>query len=476
MWIVRVWVSLTWVVLCVWAVLAVPFFVGQPEPEVDYLAQLNAEVTATPEDERAWPVYREALLELRAMPDAERFGHLVGRAWPGDAEWPEMVALLEQRQEALATVRSAAGREHLGRLLAFELGPEELALYPQLAEDQLPGDALIYDIWLPHLRDLRYMGRAVTSDLHAAAEAGDVERLLANSEALSGLAAHGADDQQVIGDLVGMSIDALHRRAVGELLVSGGLDLLNDDQLERLQARLEDDADVSRLDYEGQRLILRDLLQKAYATRPEGRATWSGTQRMHVWLGILDPEMPNPSNWQIALFGPVVAAFAVPREDLEQATEAIFEQWQIERRVPAWEQWETAATQLDDTWWGIRHFPVHLSVVGLDAARLTEQRNRDMLRGVAVALSLERYRRDHGRYPPERSLEALVPGYLRRVPVCSASGWSMRWVLREGRPVVYGFGGDGDDDGGRVPEGGRREAFRPPGEAGDGDWVVYPAG
>ena len=41
------------------------FYASSPTPDVDYSIQMNQKVAAIPEDERAWPVYREAWTKFK---------------------------------------------------------------------------------------------------------------------------------------------------------------------------------------------------------------------------------------------------------------------------------------------------------------------------------------------------------------------------------------------------------------------------
>ncbi len=67
---------------------------------------------------------------------------------------------------------------------------------------------------------------------------------------------------------------------------------------------------------------------------------------------------------------------------------------------------------------------------------------------LTAALALRAYRVEHGAYPP--TLNALVPGYLSRVPddPFAASG-PLRYKVSGAKYVLYSIGPDGRDDGGR---------------------------
>jgi hypothetical protein len=70
------------------------------------------------------------------------------------------------------------------------------------------------------------------------------------------------------------------------------------------------------------------------------------------------------------------------------------------------------------------------------------------LRCALVAVALERYRRDHGRWPD--TLDALVPQYVAAVPADPQDGKPLRFKRRPDGVVVYWIGHDGADDGGKL--------------------------
>ena len=72
------------------------------------------------------------------------------------------------------------------------------------------------------------------------------------------------------------------------------------------------------------------------------------------------------------------------------------------------------------------------------------QTQREML---GAAIALKRYELRHGELPP--SLEALVPGFLPRLPRDYMNGKPLRYRLNpDGTFVLYSVGDDGVDDGG----------------------------
>ncbi len=74
-----------------------------------------------------------------------------------------------------------------------------------------------------------------------------------------------------------------------------------------------------------------------------------------------------------------------------------------------------------------------------------------LLRVMEVRLAVRAFTLEHG--APPRSIQALVPGYLPRIPRDPFAPRSITYRLKQGRPLVYSVGPDGVDDGGRSIKG-----------------------
>jgi hypothetical protein len=73
--------------------------------------------------------------------------------------------------------------------------------------------------------------------------------------------------------------------------------------------------------------------------------------------------------------------------------------------------------------------------------------NEQGLRNLRVALALAAYERDHGTYP--KSLDALAPKYLAKVPDDLFAGKPLAYQPAENGYLLYSVGPNGKDDGGR---------------------------
>jgi hypothetical protein len=110
---------------------------------------------------------------------------------------------------------------------------------------------------------------------------------------------------------------------------------------------------------------------------------------------------------------------------------------------------------------------------------------------LVTAIALRLHHRRAGSWPG--SLTELTPHLLPEVPRDPFTGDGMKYLVREGRPVLYSVGTDRDDDGGVLPAARprktltdvlrrvsewhppqRRAEWREAGRLPDGDWVLWP--
>jgi hypothetical protein len=125
----------------------------------------------------------------------------------------------------------------------------------------------------------------------------------------------------------------------------------------------------------------------------------------------------------------------------------------IARREP--EEWALPLTELADRLdqkardrTATGNALIGLVISSYDRLAAAFRRDRAILRNMIVALALERYRRDNGRWPQE--LKALVPAYLPTVPRDAFDGKDVRYRTLPDGVLVYSVGPDGEDNGGAL--------------------------
>ena len=222
------------------------FYSGRPSPAVDRLAELNARVAQVPEDQRAWPLYRDAIIAAGLQPSAgaARADGAMLTARPGDARWDQMAGWLGRNSAGLEPARRAHEKPVLGLPVARQGQDTDPALRPPWPQS-VRADRRAVDPSEAHVVALWRLADALAADAHAAADRGDVDLALRDVIAILGIARHMRDGSQAVGwhnDNV-----ALGRRdtalEVAEYLFTRAMDRMTPADLRRLaHALAEPDA------------------------------------------------------------------------------------------------------------------------------------------------------------------------------------------------------------------------------------------
>lgn len=496
------WHVFAWARLCVlvffgvYTLTALFLLTGSPSVTTDYLAILNQKAAAVPEDEAAWPIYREALVEMGYSQHKDRHGFTIKEsAQPGEEGWPEKLAFIKEHAEQLAKVRQAANMPSLGYHVGFVTTPEDEAIFE-------PSDLSTYTFKGPHpplfgvllqnLAPLRALSRLLAADTTRAIEAGEGGTAFDNIVAILGVARHADDHPLLINGLVRLSIENLAYRSIQETL-STRPDLWSDEQLRNLAHRIAA-IEYSQEDwYNGERLWFYDYLQRAYTDdgRGGGRLTSDGIDAATMYNG--GPLSIPPSTARsvtVAAGLPVLAAFTAPRDEMREMYDELMDQTIIESRNPLWfdtakRSVEEKIVDLDSEFRTQIRYNLILSLLpSALAVNRTIQTQEGYRDGVLVGIALMLYQRVHGEYP--ETLDALVPTYLPALPVDRLTGEPVKYLVDEDGPVVYSVGVDGDDDGCRPPVDKNNETTNDMAspkqftgeilthEEYDGDWVLWP--
>jgi hypothetical protein len=252
------------------------FATGSPTISVDYVAKWNEPVLATPEQDRAWPVYRQALLSLDRKQLKSLFER--GSVFPGDPTWNDAAKLAQASQPALEQARLAAAKPHLGYVYSTKIHEADRELFPEeyeraRNEDQSEDfDAPAINIKLPHLNELRYLGRLLAWDALLAAEQRNAARVVEDIQAMLGIAGQvrrPGNNRTLIDQLVGIAIAHRALDTLGEILRRHPGDL-SDEHLQRLAHRLVADDVAPAISFEGERVFFGDILQRYYTDDGNG--------------------------------------------------------------------------------------------------------------------------------------------------------------------------------------------------------------
>ena len=490
------------VLAIVYVVAALYYAVGRPKVSVDYLARMNAEVEAVPEEDRAWPVYREALLAIDRE-GMRKVSMMKGRGLePGEAAWDEAARFVDDHGPALATARRAAAMESLGFVFRTTIAAEDRDLWPGRYDESTAAvpfsdlltvapETFLMAVQTPYVMELQRLHQLLATDAVLAAERGDAERVNANLAAMLGMAGQLGSDGMVLGQLihawmvmetVDLTGDVLRRRP--ELLTQADL---------RRHAHAFAARDVlPRIHLNGERMAFEDLLQRTYTDdgRGDGHLV-PGALRMLRPLGIGDHEVADRPAAEIAM-APLVNAAVASRKDMEAMYDRMMDGYEARFATPYWEARQRA--EIGDEFRSsksfreqVRYAFVNTLVPAFDSVYRMQEDSLARRDGILVALALEAHRRRHRDWP--ESLDELVPGLLPSVPRDRFTGEPLRYRVAGGEVVVYSVGRDLDDDGGVLPEAAAgedpdespRERFRTLNqrtgvrsfEIPDGDWILW---
>ena len=462
-----------------------------PSPSVDYVAELNRPILATPPADRAWPIYRDALTKARMWELNEDVLYLDGKGrslHPGDAGWPATVAFLRQQKPLLDAVRAAGLKPSLGQELRSggiaAMSLEDRAAFgrsallsqaaPTSRADRLLKESLL-SVVMPPLAHMRAMANLVASDMSLAASEDDADRVLADYRALTGMARQTSETPILINHLVGLGIFSLADETLMQINHSTPASLGRCRvELLHLMASAEP---VFKMDSTGQRMYLMDIIQRVYSDNGhgDGSPTIDGLEVLtRLSLFNLESDGARAEAVRVLAIPAAVAAMASRRELTEQA-DRIYALGERDAARPLWVKLHSPASAdaLLIEWRlspakEIRYGMLTKLLPSLNRIGETVDRVQALHEAIMVALALEAYRHKTGQYPA--TLSALVPHYLPMMPLDYSTGGPLQYKLVAGKPLLYGLGKNGVDDGGVWPD---KKAYWP-GVPYTGDWVLYP--
>ena len=433
------------------------YAIGRPNVTVDYVAKINEDVAA-PESERAWPIYREALLKL----DRERVESLsrAVRA-PDTAEWNKAAAFVSENEAVFATIRQAAAKPHFGAVLSTKISEEDLELWPEnKQEEPLPSvrgefeslDTLTAHIRIPYLTPLRAVTSLLEIDTIEASRRGDGDRVLANLVTMLGLAQQLNSRACLIEQLTGWAIGRQTVNVCGRLLRENR-EVLSDKHLRELAHQFANDDAFQIATLSGERYFAYDITQRMYTK--SGRLTVKGVK----WIRMIEHDLVEekaPSTGMAVLSAPFYNGFTASRDDLIKTFNQFFDHTEAEFQLPYWEsrgkddalmEWVNSLSVIDRFKYSlvVKFMPV------LSRVNTLQQESVGIRDGLLVALALELYQRQHNRYPD--SLEDLSPRLLPSIPLDRITGSALRYRVNGDQAVVYSVGQNLVDDGGVMPGG-----------------------
>lgn len=486
--------------IAVYAYFFIRFNTAVPTPTRDFLVEINARSIGIAESDRAWPLYRQAMLAIPGFPEREPLLERLNdiTAFPnlesGTDEWNAVLEIYPHYQPALEIVRKAAAKPSLGRILHYT--PEDdlvahLNLTPIHGVSGIEPPMLL-TILLPELNEFRNMAKWLAFDLRLAASEGDGRRAFADLLAIYSMADHLAEAPFLISSMVAMAIHNIGKMQL-EWMLKNHASLLSDRDLTLLSHRLAiiDYRRLASTAFATERFGFPDILQHMFSDDGcgSGRLTPQGVKLLDVLMSSVIDVLNTDAG--LTFLGPVASAAVASRRDQLNKHDELMTI--IERHVntPLWELDETLTGQIElmkaSRVVFVRYYPLVLLFPASEQAIMNFAYARQHRDATLVAIALEIHRRRAGGYP--ESLAELSPTLLPRIPDDQYSGRAIGYVLRDNQPVIYSVGVDRDDDGGIPPVDGNSVASRwmPPStvkqflskpgyvaQSLDGDWILWP--
>jgi hypothetical protein len=474
--------------------LGVYFFTGRPTVAVDYIERVNIESNARSAD-AAWPLYREAILGMpKSLIDPvelEGTTRQLVEVRPGEPEWDRLVATLGQAAPALERARQAAGRSAMGFVWGVGGSANDPELFP--AQPGSPhvggqGDEMIA-VLLPNVSEMRRLATALVADGRWAASQKDASRFVSDIEALLGMARHlTAKPSPLVYNLVGIGITDLALRELDQVLRTAP-EWLSDRDLARIAHLLAGPkvaADL--LDLTVERYFFYDMVQRTFTDdgNGDGRLTPAGIERLNRLGGSLYSARDDKgSNGMVyAVSGAAPVFFAGRRETLA-LYDRIMDLTEANYRVPShradWSAVDRLIEEVKGSLPNMARYPVlQMMLPSLSRAQLSAERVLASRDAIQIAVACELFRRKTGGNP--KKLQDLVPDLLPSLPMDPVNGQPLLLADRDGKPVIYSRGSDGDDDHGtpptaQSPGSPRRQAHAWDPDARnpmDGDWILFP--
>lgn len=444
----------------VYLVLAARYYFASPTIGHDYLADLNAAALDTATDERAWPLYRDALIALEPWRHQKTDPH----PRPGDARWDEYAAWLESNATALDLARRASQRPLLGYVASPDLHDADRELWPErfsasqqavLSEnldDVLQGSLI--SVQLPYLGTLRQLSMVMLDDARRlVVEERDGAVATETLLAVARLAEQLAEPATVISDLVSLACMAAANDAAGEFLQVRPEVFSDQDLLAIAHGFAAFRGGEIRVRVESERMMFRDILQRMYTDDGSGDG-YMTAQGLRAFAALSHGTFIHDASaaaWMKEAAGPLLSVAIVGRREMFERYDELLNAAVIESQQPLWQRRSANVEATVEQMYAspvdrVRYLPIVLLMPALSKAAIHGELLVMRRDAVLVAIALELHRRRHGDWP--NSLKELTPHLLPAVPPDRFTGAPIGYVVRDGEPFVYSVGSDLQDQGG----------------------------
>ncbi len=401
---------------------AVNFCIAQDTVELpdNFVAELNRRLESIPEDERAWPVYREALLELgnlNLLP--EQFTPMHARGLKQIRDY------LESNRKAIAKLHQATKLRALGYPLSDGI--------PMADSQFIPGGRAIPGSANPPLMDLKLLApqllaeaaKVLLAEAALAQHEQDHDQFEQSVVALFGLAEHISEHDMLITENLARSVVQLTITLIRDGLEDPNFEL-EVDQLATISKLLDSYAKAHQeIGLDGALLLFRDIVQRHYTDDGAGDGVFR------------DPETGRTNR-----------LIASRREMLDRAEE-LYAAAKDELAQPARKVTKFAILpeliQLDESQ---KYHLLSATFPNVFSSYCDKEIVLLQIAGIRTAIAIELYRRKNGEWP--KDLPMVSPQFIDELPIDRFFDSPLQYRIRDRRPMLYSIGPNRRDGDGKV--------------------------
>ncbi len=467
---------------------------GEPRVKIDYFAKINAITAGVPEDERAWPIYQEAMVAIATDNLNGDFkdileGPLYG-AKPGRVKWDRVVEYLKLHDIDLNRLREATEYEKLGCMMYQKKGAS-------LKEH------LMINSFTPALGVLRSAGEVLATDMYLAWDEKDGDRVIENFKAILNISRHLSEHSLMVNSDFCLYIKDLGVKHFSTVLYDAP-ELFTNKMLVKVAHILAEHRSRQLFDFSGERRSVYDMIQRVYTDDGvgDGHLSYRGGGSLIDINDVYHRGTKSSFVHDLKYEGvlgflliPAVTEYTASRKELnrvyDNAVDKMLKRFDVRLCDDSGElnPWDELEKELGTSIADSPYWPLSMFAIDINGMRHKIERSEAFSEGLLLGIGFELYHRDNRTYP--ESLKPLVYRYLPQLPVDRMTGGVLKYKLLAGKPIVYSVGGDGDDDGGVTPYDGCPSCPYPDisgvsswpktvvgsgnfAEVVNGDWVIWP--
>lgn len=442
---------------------------------VDYVAIINEKAAAVPEDQRAWPFYREACIALNKRPELDPDSVFYDLdidypEWPDQEGWSYFADWIKHHESTLALIHKGAAFDGMGFIVSATVAEADRELFPDYYVSQQtyePDDGSMMDVLFPHIVHIREMSLLLKYDAMDAADSGDNTRCLADIQSMLQLAVHVREHPLLINDLVSLAIFSMTFETVRDILEHEPDTFSSQQRLKLREQLLALDAEFE-IRFDGDRMFMYDIVQRIYTDDGKGDGSLIISNMIHTvsYLETFTDEEENNYSY-FPLLAPITDLIFASRKELISEYDRRLDGMEAHRGVPLYEWQEKVADALEPLdspqQFMNKYFFINLVIPAIEKPLLYSQYARAHRNGVVATLYAVGIHQKTGEWPLSLA-EAGV-----------TDGWTGKQVLIatvDGNPVIYSTGNDQDDDGGSFHEDAKGH-IDDPSKIPDGDWIFF---